>query len=478
MIIRCPECSTGFRLPEEQVTPKGVKVRCSRCRHVFRVRTDAAGEVEFFYRPGDNGESEETKSTSSSPFPHAGLDLKPKKASAFSDLGGDDDDEIQAFEDAFEEDEALEMEAINEEEEEAPKFAPPPAAARKPPVGFSSADDDDEVEEEPEEEPVDEPLAEDVDEPALAEEEEEEPEPLMGRGSGSFGDASDYVDPSFGEDGAHFDPDSGKVVEAKPEPKKVKVAGPRPGVAAAGPPPTQQPRVKEVEKKAPPQAAPKPAPTWDEDDLAPHKIGGGTGTKVVTVLLLLSLVVMGFMGVVAARNDGFIDFKAFPQMLEVAFGDGEYEPRPEWAPQRAATVVRAPQEPLIIEAVHGELIRVGRDDHLYIAKGMVRNNDQQSFQNLQLRGMITTLEGRVLRQAASPVGQNTPIAEFRALGNVADASELLGPGERELQAGGLMPFTMVFSEVPQTVIDGENFLLRVEVANGPKGDTAPVAVQE
>ena len=37
MIVTCPQCQTRFRIPDDRVTPKGVKVRCTRCRHTFRV---------------------------------------------------------------------------------------------------------------------------------------------------------------------------------------------------------------------------------------------------------------------------------------------------------------------------------------------------------------------------------------------------------------------------------------------------------
>jgi predicted Zn finger-like uncharacterized protein len=48
MIVTCPQCQTRFRIPDERVTAKGVKVRCTRCRHTFRVsrpvETDEAAE--------------------------------------------------------------------------------------------------------------------------------------------------------------------------------------------------------------------------------------------------------------------------------------------------------------------------------------------------------------------------------------------------------------------------------------------------
>lgn len=43
MIVQCEKCKTKFRIADEKLTDTGVKVRCSRCAHVFVVTT--AGQV-------------------------------------------------------------------------------------------------------------------------------------------------------------------------------------------------------------------------------------------------------------------------------------------------------------------------------------------------------------------------------------------------------------------------------------------------
>lgn len=40
MIIQCQKCQTKFRLDDSKVTGKGVKVRCTKCKHVFVVQKD------------------------------------------------------------------------------------------------------------------------------------------------------------------------------------------------------------------------------------------------------------------------------------------------------------------------------------------------------------------------------------------------------------------------------------------------------
>ncbi|MHB8056263.1 MAG: DUF3426 domain-containing protein [Desulfuromonadaceae bacterium] len=47
MIIQCEKCQTRFRLDDSRVTDKGVKVRCTKCKHVFRVHREGS-QVEPF----------------------------------------------------------------------------------------------------------------------------------------------------------------------------------------------------------------------------------------------------------------------------------------------------------------------------------------------------------------------------------------------------------------------------------------------
>ncbi|MGZ5957960.1 MAG: zinc-ribbon domain-containing protein, partial [Myxococcaceae bacterium] len=44
MIIACRQCQTRFKVPDGKVTARGLKVRCSRCGHTFRIYPDSAAE--------------------------------------------------------------------------------------------------------------------------------------------------------------------------------------------------------------------------------------------------------------------------------------------------------------------------------------------------------------------------------------------------------------------------------------------------
>ena len=41
MIVQCDQCQTRFRISDEKVTERGVKVRCTRCQHTFTVSKQA-----------------------------------------------------------------------------------------------------------------------------------------------------------------------------------------------------------------------------------------------------------------------------------------------------------------------------------------------------------------------------------------------------------------------------------------------------
>lgn len=41
MIVKCEKCQTRFKIPDEKVTDKGVKVRCTKCQNTFRVTKSA-----------------------------------------------------------------------------------------------------------------------------------------------------------------------------------------------------------------------------------------------------------------------------------------------------------------------------------------------------------------------------------------------------------------------------------------------------
>ncbi|HEY6837119.1 MAG TPA: zinc-ribbon domain-containing protein, partial [Geobacteraceae bacterium] len=48
MIVQCDECKAKFKLDDSKVKAGGVKVRCSKCKHIFVVQPEAGSEEPDF----------------------------------------------------------------------------------------------------------------------------------------------------------------------------------------------------------------------------------------------------------------------------------------------------------------------------------------------------------------------------------------------------------------------------------------------
>jgi predicted Zn finger-like uncharacterized protein len=53
MIISCPECGTGYLLPEHLLGPGGASVRCPRCQQLFAVDASGIPQVPAGARVGE-----------------------------------------------------------------------------------------------------------------------------------------------------------------------------------------------------------------------------------------------------------------------------------------------------------------------------------------------------------------------------------------------------------------------------------------
>ena len=75
MIVKCEKCQTRFKIPDDKVTDRGVKVRCTKCQNTFRVtKADAADAPR-----AEAGTARTTPKT-----PTRGL--KPKKTDPLDEL--------------------------------------------------------------------------------------------------------------------------------------------------------------------------------------------------------------------------------------------------------------------------------------------------------------------------------------------------------------------------------------------------------
>jgi len=210
MIVTCDACQTRFRIPDEKVTEKGVKVRCTKCQTVFRVARPAAppevshvpppvADADFdpfaaFSPTAEPNSDEATRPFTLSAEAMAKLGITPPSAPAPAPR---DDSPFGEDEDPF----AHTTRMVPNPERAGSASGPPPlpAPARVAPDPFAAFDPL-----QPAGAAAADPFA--STQPAYP----QETQPAFGGGSAGFGDGDPFGSqgPGFGQD-AGFGPDAG-----------------------------------------------------------------------------------------------------------------------------------------------------------------------------------------------------------------------------------------------------------------------------
>ena len=263
-------------------------------------------------------------------------------------------------------------------------------------------------------------------------------------------------------DGPSFDPERGIVDDSAPQPQQ-----PQPAPQPAAPRAAAQPR--RAAANATPQAARavKTEDDWPSDIetiAAPHKIGGGGLQKVANLLLIVLVVMMGFLGLVATLNGGFLDFKQFGSMLGVAFSGEEYKPRQEWLPKEKPKPVPPKKDILRTQSVYAEVVPITKKSSVLVIRGQVKNLDQQEYIDIKLRGLLLNSKDKIIAEKEAPIGELIPNSKFDELSSMTELPDILPKHPKPLKVGETEPFTIVFDEIPNQVKEGEPILFRVEFA--------------
>ncbi len=285
---------------------------------------------------------------------------------------------------------------------------------------------------------------------------------LLGNSAGAFGDAGDFVDPSFGADVPSFDPQQGVVQTPAARPAQ---AAAQPAQRAQ-PAATQQPQVASAAHAATPSTTTHADDTWPSqaDAIAAHRIGGGGMQKVANLLLIVLLVSFGFLGLVATLNGGLLDFKQFGSMIEVAFSDGEYKPREEWIPAPKKQPVPAMKDPLRTESVWAEVVPYGRKKQTLVVRGLLRNFDTKNYHTIELRGLILDKKEKIISEKLVTLGTLLSNDKIKSVKSVEEAQDMIPKSSAPLKVASSEPFTIVFDDVPEDVQNGEPIYFRVDVA--------------
>ncbi|MFW5966825.1 MAG: zinc-ribbon domain-containing protein [Persicimonas sp.] len=517
MIVRCPECSTGFKLPDDQLSTEGVKLRCSKCKHVFRFRETEDGDTEVFYRDSDRERNESgassddddeeprelersgapglrtskksSKSASSdyNPFPHANLSDDDEsdrdtddESGGGLDLGDDEDDD--PFDGAFDDEEDDEDEDILQPRSAPGQSAPsgppggkPPQAAQPAGVGASAPTNAGPP-----------PGAQTGPKESAA---DQAPATGGGENSDVFAQQDspyrpeEMVDPSFGSDGPSFDPDQGVVDEQQPSGQaQSPPGGQRPNQPAGA---AQSPRTQRRQQAASESAGAQSfgattastthtaqgaaeSSSWTVDEepeqpIEPHTVGGSGLQKFANLLLITLIVGIGFFGVIAFLSGGFIDFQRFDHMLEVAFDDAEFEPRSDWVDEGPA-VVPAPEDPVRFEAIFATPLKVG-DDRVILLRGRAKNVGEDSYPSAKVRGILRDSDERVITETTAPLGADLIPSELSETESLDEALDKMPEETSGLEADDYETFSLIFDEVPEGVFQDLDVTYKVETVD-------------
>lgn len=515
MVVECPECGTSFQLPTDRLSTKGSKLRCSKCGHTFRVRLDAQGEVEIFYKEKNETAADPPTQELSDLFDDPdGFDAMFSKAGQVR-VHPDESDDVDPRSTVVGRPTSGRTASADSDSANRTAFGPP-ASVEEPrsksasqsynPFPFAGAvkttglqepsinlfDDEDDVPAESAFSPTADPFGDAFSatpsqeappalqastpkisappsavlkpsQPSMPIESTgykpfgvalpDAPEPQQAQGADLFGSVEDMVDPSFGEETPSFDPNLGRVV-APP--------------AAAAPPRTMGPPTGQRPAMAPPSAAPpKPqaAPVvggLEIDSIAPHRIGGGGFQKFVNFLFLLFIAVASLLGFIAFKMDGLLDFKNVDQMLSVAFEGKTYEPRKEWvsAPLPAEPV---PVEPIITENVFARVYSIGRRDSLLVVSGTLRNQTASEVAATRARVILLDASQKVVAESTVSSGRVIPSSEFAGAKSLEEVRGLSPDNAKAIAANASQPIQAIFFDLPQHVLDNPDLALRVEI---------------
>lgn len=444
MIIRCEQCGGKFRLDDAKVKPEGVKVRCSKCRHIFVVMKEAPveeaelesllGGLEAPARPAPAKEPEAPQPPAAAVAPTPGEEL------AFS----------------FEE-----------------PVPPPPQAEEKPveeaPTGEEKAFEFGEFtfEEGPStgaeagptfDEPVkdefafpEEPVAE-KEEFRIEEETAIEPEPKMPAAPPA--PAEEIPEFTFEIEGEkekeEAEEESGFFVEPPPqpaEPEKIEPGGF--SFEAVESRPAEEPeRIEtapffEAEPKVPEKI------TFEEfaaeEELPPLSIPSRRKGRSIASIIGFTLVVALLLAVVAAG--GLIMLKG-PAIVD-RIGLGKIA--------RLAGIEIEEEGSLSVKSAEGSFLVNAEAGEIFVVRGEVVNNYGKPRASIQVKGVLYGPKG-VLAQQAAYCGNvltaeqlaTLPVARIAAVMNNQFGDSLSNMG---VKPGGAIPYVIVFTKVPQDVKD-------------------------
>lgn len=490
MIIQCAHCSSKFRLDDSKVTEAGIKVRCSKCKHVFIVKKEASAEepdLDLILQ-GLHSPASERGTVAEPPASATGA---AAPAVAFEGFG---DDEVtapgmQTAEAAPEAPPEPRRESKGEEVDEF-SFGEAPFAPQEEVSGFhqkfisTEVDFGTAVPEEPAEEAVGafppdsvgidamtrdlEPPAEDfavsstedivfgevspeafaaatqIPESSLRGETAESPEitfefeeePALDEVSHPPGGEKGAESFDFGE--IDFGIEDGGTAESRQEAPSLGY----PEIAEAPRPPKEP----EAASELGPEPVPAVAVPFGEEELPPLTISSrrrGQSFLPAAVITVSVLVIIALAGV------GFYFFKEGPEALD-KLGVGFVA---DWLGMESRE-----EGGVGLDKVRGAYLTNGEAGEVFAIRGEAVNNFRKPRASIQVRGALLGPNGQVLVQKVAYCGNNLsdeqisalPMARIDAAMNNQFGDSLANLG---VAPGMRIPFVIVLAKVPREAVD-------------------------
>jgi predicted Zn finger-like uncharacterized protein len=512
MIIECPECSSRFKVPDSRLKPGGIKVRCSRCKHVFRT-----GEKS----PAPPPPSRPAAPVSRPSSPNSGggkaslgrLEIKRARVNApaaASPLAGG---AVEKNDGLFDRDDPFASTQFGEASE--PEVRENPAPAEEHNDSFSSLLQRNEADGfDVDAFAVDDPF-EDADpfsrdDPFASTQFASDDEQIGGHERSGLAPLPELDPispprqapspvrsaqrppqaPPAADDGMLVNPERANMFQMPDEDSALPGLGGSVGTTGShdsgrdadrgGRATTPGPRKRVV--AAQPEApfrptGPVPRMTGSTGGMvlpaAPQATASDSGPlqMVANLLLIVLVLTTMFLGFIGLANGGILDFKELPTQIKAAFGQGTYTPGVAGArtPDTPEATPDAGKEDQGLKVVNVRHTYFPNKDgqQLFLVEGGVLNQMGDSVREIKVQGKVMDGDGKVVASLTAPAGRTLSEEELLDVTAADSLDGAYAQVSKEVKTMMVGPskatnFTLVFMNLPPGAADSRSF--EVEVA--------------
>lgn len=186
---------------------------------------------------------------------------------------------------------------------------------------------------------------------------------------------------------------------------------------------------------------------------------GGVLQMIANLFLIMLLVMLGFLGFVAWKNDGLLDFYALDDMVAAAFDKGAYTPRGEEEVEARAPGAAPEEKALVIKELEQLHFPNKRSEPLFILEGRVVNQTDSAVRGVVVQGKVFDGDKKAIGEGVAPTGRT--LSEDELL-EIVDEDSLKGAYEvikgeakaLDVPAGQAVGFSLVLLGLPEADQEG------------------------